>query len=180
MFRSDLNARVLPQMSPPLYGGRHTAVATLTARCRNGKNYVQSTHNCANCAQLRTLVDFIVLSIKIVLTVLGVSYSRVIYNNNSMILYLTHIIHIDDFPVNGYPTSLFLIIINNFQTCFAVFSLESRIAGAAVPTHRVYACASILAWVAFAFVDIYNIKTYYNSSKMSNWVRRLRLLTIHL
>ena len=29
-----------------------------------------------NCAQLRTMVDFIVLSIKLVFVVLGVSYSR--------------------------------------------------------------------------------------------------------
>ena len=34
-----------------------------------------------NGAQLRTMVDFIVVSIKLVFMVLGVSYSRVLYNN---------------------------------------------------------------------------------------------------
>ena len=46
----------------------------LYARCRHRrllKNY----------AQLRTVVDFIVLSIQLVFMVLGASYSRVLYNN---------------------------------------------------------------------------------------------------
>ena len=47
--------------------------------------------------------------------VLGVSYSRVLYNNiiNSMIQYFKHIIHIDDFPLNGHPLS---IIYNYMET----------------------------------------------------------------
>ena len=64
-----------------------------------------TAHNCAqrttahNFAQLRTMVDFIVLSIQLVFMVLCVSYSRVLYNKNSMILYFKHIIHIDEFPL---------------------------------------------------------------------------------
>ena len=51
MFTSDLNAGVVPQMSPPLH----------------------------DLERLRTtMVDFIVLSIKLVFMVLGVSYSRVL------------------------------------------------------------------------------------------------------
>ena len=51
MFTSDLNAGVVPQMSPPPH----------------------------DLERLRTtMVDFIVLSIKLVFMVLGVSYSRVL------------------------------------------------------------------------------------------------------
>ena len=68
---------------------------------------LKTTHNFA---QQRTtthnythnMVDFIVLSIQLVFMVLGVSYSRVLY---IMILYFKHIIHIDDFPLNGHPPS---------------------------------------------------------------------------
>ena len=42
----------------------------------------------------------------IVFMVLGVSYSRVLYNNYSMILYVKHIIHIGDFPLNVHPPSV--------------------------------------------------------------------------
>ena len=46
-------------------------------RCRH-RHILKTTHNCP---QLRTMVDFIVLSIKLVFMVLGISYSRVLYNN---------------------------------------------------------------------------------------------------
>ena len=62
VFRCDLYAAVFPQMSPP-----------------------PPTNNCARLrttshdnAQLSTMVDFIVLSIKFVFMVVGVSYSRVL------------------------------------------------------------------------------------------------------
>ena len=76
-------------------------VFTLITRWRHHR-LLKTTHNFA---QLRTTVDFIVLSIKLVFMVLGVSYSRVLITINSMILYFKHIIHIDDFPLNGHPPS---------------------------------------------------------------------------
>ena len=72
-----------------------------------------TAHNCAqlrttthNYAQLRTMVDFIVSSIKLVFMILGISFSRVLYNNYSMIVYVKHIINIDDFPLNVHPPSV--------------------------------------------------------------------------
>ena len=48
--------------------------------------------------------------------VLGVSYSRVLYDNiNSMILYFKHIIHIDDLPLNGHPPSICTIVACAFK-----------------------------------------------------------------
>ena len=35
---------------------------------------------------------------------------------NSMILYFKHIIHIDDFPLNGHPPSLYIIIKEKAKT----------------------------------------------------------------
>ena len=52
------------------------------------------------------MVDFIVLSIKLVFMVLGVSYSRGL---NIMILYFKHIIQIDDFPLNGTRLVVYII-----------------------------------------------------------------------
>ena len=45
------------------------------------KNYAQLRTTSHKYAQLRAMVDFIVLSIKLVFMVVGISYSRVIYNN---------------------------------------------------------------------------------------------------
>ena len=61
IFRCDLYAAVFPQMSPP----------PPTKNCAR----LRTTTN--DYAQLSTMVDFIVLSIKLVFMVLGVSYSRV-------------------------------------------------------------------------------------------------------
>ena len=62
IFRCDLYAEVFPQMSPP----------PPTKNCARLRT---TTHDYA---QLRIMVDFIVLSIKLVFMVLGVSYSRVL------------------------------------------------------------------------------------------------------
>ena len=45
------------------------------------KNYAQLRTTSHKYAQLRAMVDFIVLSIQLVFMVLGISYSRVLYNN---------------------------------------------------------------------------------------------------
>ena len=70
-------------------------------------NYAQLRTTTHNYAQLRTMVAFIVVSIQFVFMVLGVSYSRVGFFITiiGMILYFKHIIHIDDFPLNGHPPS---------------------------------------------------------------------------
>ena len=62
MCRCDLYAAVFPQMSPP----------PPTKNCAR----LRTTTN--DYAQLSTIVDFIVLSIKLVVMVLGLSYSRVL------------------------------------------------------------------------------------------------------
>ena len=62
IFRCDIYAAVVPQLSPP-------PPTKNCARLRTSTN---------DYAQLSTMVDFIVLSIKLVFMVLGVSYSRVL------------------------------------------------------------------------------------------------------
>ena len=84
------------------YRCRHRRLLNIRTTAHNFAQLRTTTHNNA---QLRTMVDYIVLSIELVFMVLGVSYSRVPITINSMILYFKHVIHIDDFQLNGLPPS---------------------------------------------------------------------------
>ena len=72
IFRCDLYAAVFPQMSLPPATKNCPRLRTTT------HDYTRLRTTTHNYAQLSTMVDFIVLSIKLVFMVLGVSYSRVL------------------------------------------------------------------------------------------------------
>ena len=82
MFTSDLNAGVVPQMSPPPH----------------------------DLERLRTtMVDFIVLSIKLVFMVLGVSYSRVLAQRPTCCCSASgnqQVRHTDNAPATGLPPAV--------------------------------------------------------------------------